>query len=230
MTTRLKIGEISRQTRVPASTIRYYVSQGLLPKPDKVNRNMSYYDEICVEKIRSILYLKESRHYPLTVIKNILKRMDQGLSLENAEELENTVIASPSEESRALVNRKEFLENTGLTSAELKEAEKVRMIMPYRDERGGKRYDRDDIRFGRDVVRVFLDKAEGTDLKPGDFGSYVTLCNKVCDQEESMRRKLVKGKSTREKLDTTVEVIRLSHFFRTYIFKRLYQRRLKGDI
>ena len=80
------------------------------------------------------------------------------------------------------------------------------------------------------MVRSFLDRAKQPDLAFDDFGSYVDLCNRVCDHEESMRRKIVKGKSTKERLETTIELVRQSDLFRNYVFKRLYQRRLKGDI
>ena len=39
----LKIGEIAKKSGVPPSTIRYYVRQGLLPEPTKVNKSMAYY-------------------------------------------------------------------------------------------------------------------------------------------------------------------------------------------
>jgi DNA-binding transcriptional MerR regulator len=60
-----KIGEIAKRSGVPASTIRYYVKEGLLPSPEKVNKKMAYYDESCITKLEAIQHLQEKRFYPL---------------------------------------------------------------------------------------------------------------------------------------------------------------------
>lgn len=229
MANRYKISEISKQTNVPTSTIRYYVSQGLIPKPEKVNRNMSYYDESCIDKLRAINFLKESRRYPLTIIRNILKRMDQGLSIENAEQIENMVFFEQSEEKKTLYTRQEFLEYSGLTSAELKEAEKFELIIPYYEENNKKYYDHEDIGFGRDVIKNFLD-LNRDDIKLKDFRFYVELFNRMIEQEDVLRKKLVKGKSTTENINITMEMIRVGDFVRTYISKRLLQKRTKEKV
>ena len=85
----MKIGEIAKRSGVPPSTIRYYVRQGLLPEPTKVNKSMAYYDEGCIQRIQAIRHLQETKYFPLPVIRNILRRMDEGLSLEEAEAIED---------------------------------------------------------------------------------------------------------------------------------------------
>jgi DNA-binding transcriptional MerR regulator len=102
----LKIGEIARKSGVPPSTIRYYVRQGLLPEPIKVNKSMAYYDESCVEKIQAIRHLQEKRYFPLAVIKNILRRMDEGLSLEEAEAIEDAVFGNQTDLPATLIDRR----------------------------------------------------------------------------------------------------------------------------
>ncbi len=86
---KLKIGEIAKRSGLRPSTIRYYVGEGLLPKPEKANEKMAYYDEACIERLRVIQELKERRYFPLYLIKNILRRMDEGLNLTEAETIEN---------------------------------------------------------------------------------------------------------------------------------------------
>jgi len=100
-----KIGEIAKQSGVQPSTIRYYVRQGLLPEPNKVNKSMAYYDESCVEKIQAIRYLQEKRYYPLSIIKNVIRRMDEeGMSLEEAESIEDVVFGT----ANNLVEKRNF--------------------------------------------------------------------------------------------------------------------------
>ena len=48
----IKIGEIAKRSGVPVSTIRFYVKEGLLPFPEKVNKKMAYYDESCIKEDR----------------------------------------------------------------------------------------------------------------------------------------------------------------------------------
>jgi DNA-binding transcriptional MerR regulator len=69
---RLKIGEVARQADVPTSVITFYLSQGLLPKPVKTSRNMAYYDEATVERVRLIRELTQNAFLPLRVVKKVL--------------------------------------------------------------------------------------------------------------------------------------------------------------
>ncbi|MBI9092924.1 MAG: MerR family transcriptional regulator [Desulfobacterium sp.] len=222
----LKISELAKRTKVATSTIRYYVSQGLLPEPKKINKNMSYYDKSCIEKIRAILFLKDTRRYPLSLIKNILKRMDQGLSLVNAEAIENSVFGTTPDETKSLVNEQEFLESTGLTPTELSEAERIELLMPYLHENNQRLYDHEDISFGRDVLKHFLEM--GLALK--DFDFYIRYGKKIIEQEDLIRKKLVKGTSTKDNINTTVELARRADFTRGYILRRLLQRKTQANI
>jgi len=68
-----KIGEIARKTGVSPSTIKYYIAEGLLPKPKKTSRNMAYYDASYISRIKMIKELQSKRYLPLKVIKKILQ-------------------------------------------------------------------------------------------------------------------------------------------------------------
>jgi len=70
----MKIKDVVQQTGVPKQTIHYYLQQGLLPKPRKLNKNLSEYDDRHVERIRLIKELQEDYFLPLSVIKKILKK------------------------------------------------------------------------------------------------------------------------------------------------------------
>ncbi|MCK7509323.1 MAG: MerR family transcriptional regulator [Desulfobacterales bacterium] len=117
---KLKIGEIAKRSGVRPSTIRYYVGEGLLPRPEKANEKMAYYDEACLDKLRAIQELKEKRYFPLYLIKNILRRMDEGLSLSEAETVENAVFGSSDRIGRGLIDRQTFLEADRLDGKRVK--------------------------------------------------------------------------------------------------------------
>lgn len=83
----LKMREVSRMTGVPAGTIRYYINEGLLPKPHKTHRNMAYYDESYVERIKLIKELQEKRFFPLSIIKQILEQRESSMDDEEVRTL-----------------------------------------------------------------------------------------------------------------------------------------------
>jgi len=222
---KLKIGEIAKRSGVRASTIRYYVGEGLLPKPEKANEKMAYYDEVCIDKLRAIQELKEKRYFPLYLIKNILRRMDEGLSLPEAEMVENAVFGSESIE-RGLVNRAAFLEATGMTEKELKQAEKLGILIPYTTGADEPIYNDDDVRVGRDGIKQL--SRLGTDL--GELSFMVEQGKKIVEKEMALRRKIVAGKSTRENILITSELTRIGNFYRDYILRRLFQKKVEQNI
>jgi DNA-binding transcriptional MerR regulator len=68
----LKISELADRSDVSVGTIKHYLREGLLPEPVKTSRNMAYYPEHFVERIRLIKQLQEERFMPLRVIKSML--------------------------------------------------------------------------------------------------------------------------------------------------------------
>jgi DNA-binding transcriptional MerR regulator len=69
----LKISELADRSDVSVGTIKHYLREGLLPEGVKTSRNMAYYPEEFVERIRLIKQLQEERFMPLRVIKSMLE-------------------------------------------------------------------------------------------------------------------------------------------------------------
>lgn len=80
MQKKLRMSELSKKTGVAPGAIKYYLKEGLLPKPHKTSRNMAYYDPICIERLKLIRELQTKRFLPLRVIKSILETSDRTLS------------------------------------------------------------------------------------------------------------------------------------------------------
>jgi DNA-binding transcriptional MerR regulator len=74
MTTKpgMKMSELATASGVSAGTIKHYLREGLLPEPVKTSRNMAYYPEEFVDRIRLIKQLQEERFMPLRLIKSML--------------------------------------------------------------------------------------------------------------------------------------------------------------
>lgn len=222
----LKIGEISKRSGVPASTIRYYVKEGLLPPPSKTNKKMAYYDESCIEKLKAIGLLQEKRYYPLSLIRNILRRMDGGFTFEEAEAVENAVFAPEAGGEVTLVDRAGFLGLTGLSADQLEEVEAIGLVIPYLNEKGAALYDQEDITVARDAVKQVY--ALGIDPKSFEF--YVTLGHQITDHEVAFRRKLIRGMSSKDNAEVTAHLTRAANHFRSYILRRLFQQKIQSRI
>jgi DNA-binding transcriptional MerR regulator len=222
----LKIGEIAKRSGVPPSTIRYYVRQGLLPEPDKVNKSMAYYDESCIEKIQAIRHLQERKYFPLSVIKNIMRRMDHGVSLDEAEAIEDAVFGAQMELSEKLLDKSEFLKATGLSNDELQMALKLDILIPYLQEKGRTLYNQEDVRFAREVLKKIINF--GQDLQELNF--YVDLGKQIVEHEMKLRRAAVKGKSPQDNIRITTDISKMADFLRSYVIRRLFQRKVQAVI
>jgi len=71
----LKMSELAEQSGVSAGTIKHYLREGLLGEGGEVlrtSRNMAYYPQDYVERIRLIKRLQEERFMPLRVIREVM--------------------------------------------------------------------------------------------------------------------------------------------------------------
>jgi DNA-binding transcriptional MerR regulator len=71
----LKMSELAQRSGVSAGTIKHYLREGLLGDQHEVvrtSRNMAYYPEDFVERVRLIKRLQEERFMPLRVIRELI--------------------------------------------------------------------------------------------------------------------------------------------------------------
>ena len=221
----MKVGQIVKQSGVPASTIRYYVKEGLLHVPVKVNKKMSYYDESCIERLKTIQKLQEKR-FPLSSIKNILDRVAQGISLEEAESLEDLVFGLPIGEADQLLDREAYLEITGLTREELEEVERVGLLMPFISEKGQARYDPEDVMMGKNVFKMIFQ----LNLSPREIEFYLTLGRQITKREHALRKKIIRNTTVTENVKITLDLTSAANMSRGYFLRRLFQRQAQEII
>ena len=222
----LKIGELSRKSGVPVSTIRYYAKEGLLPAPEKVNKKMAYYDEICIRKLNAIQHLQEKKYYPLAMIKNILRRMDDGFSFEEASAVEDAVLGPMAAGVMNLVDRTEFLRLTGLKPEQLDEVERIGLIMPYLREKKNCLYNSEDVTVAREAIRQVYQFG----IDPNDFEFYVRLGHEITDHEVAFRKRIIRGMSAKDNAEITTNLTRAANLFRGYILRRLFQQKIQTRI
>jgi DNA-binding transcriptional MerR regulator len=71
----LKMSELAQRSGVSSGTIKHYLREGLLGTDDDVlrtSRNMAYYPEAFVDRVRLIKRLQEERFMPLRVIRDAM--------------------------------------------------------------------------------------------------------------------------------------------------------------
>lgn len=73
----MQIKELSQRTRVPAKTIRFYESIGLLPPPARATNNYRVYAAAAIERLRFIAGAR-SLNLRLAEIRTILGLRDSG--------------------------------------------------------------------------------------------------------------------------------------------------------
>jgi DNA-binding transcriptional MerR regulator len=95
------ITEVAALTGTPVRTIRYYLSEGLLPSPGKVG-TAARYDEAFVARLRAIRRLQE-RHLPLAEIRKALESMPDESVIAAIEPVEEPPSGSASEYVRRLL-------------------------------------------------------------------------------------------------------------------------------
>jgi DNA-binding transcriptional MerR regulator len=157
----LKIGELAKRTGVQKETIHFYINQGLLPRPFKTSRNMAYYDERYIGRIRLIKELQLKRFLPLKVIREIISEDTGALSPSELNVIR--LGGGPLAELEKLRHEFEPLslaalsERSGLPEDEILDMERCEMISSEENEQGEKVYGDNDIR----IVEAFAEVRRG---------------------------------------------------------------------
>jgi DNA-binding transcriptional MerR regulator len=68
---KMKIGELAQRSGVPASTIRYYEREGLLPKAQRGANGYRAYEDGALERL-DLIQLGQSLGFPLETIRTML--------------------------------------------------------------------------------------------------------------------------------------------------------------
>jgi DNA-binding transcriptional MerR regulator len=156
-----KMAELVKRTGLKRETVHFYIHNGLLPRPPKTERNVAYYDESYVDRIRLIKELQLKYFLPLRVIKEILPRTSARMSraetdllrvgmsgLLQLQELRRTCEALTLDELSA---------KTGLRKEEIVEMEGCEMISSVQGQNGRKVYQENDVK----VIEAFAGIRKG---------------------------------------------------------------------
>jgi DNA-binding transcriptional MerR regulator len=76
----LRMKDLCDLTGLPRQAIHFYIQQGLLPPGHKTGRNMAFYGDEHVERLRLVKKLQHERFLPLKAIKALLDDQDSAFS------------------------------------------------------------------------------------------------------------------------------------------------------
>jgi DNA-binding transcriptional MerR regulator len=83
----VRISDLAERAGVPAATIKHYMREGLLPRPQALtSRNMAYYDPRLAERVKTIKDLQSRRFLPLKLIGELLEPPPSAALRADAEE------------------------------------------------------------------------------------------------------------------------------------------------
>lgn len=103
----LKISQLAQRAGVSIPTVKHYVREGLLPRPQKTSRNMAYYSEDDIARIRLVKKMQKERFLPLAVIKQLL---DAGESFDGERALGKASLKTAQDTSHAKPVKRSGLE------------------------------------------------------------------------------------------------------------------------
>ena len=145
------MSQLSRQTGISPATINFYIREGLLPVPTlKTSRNMAYYDESFLTRIRLIRRLQETKRLPLRVIKSLLA------NAEPADHRSTAVSRGQKNGVSHAANRAVPLSRGEVDSARLV-VELESKVLPFLDRDVPKRLSIDDVIAKTGIAREDLD-------------------------------------------------------------------------
>jgi DNA-binding transcriptional MerR regulator len=164
----LKMSELADRSGVSPGTIKHYLREGLLGEHGEVlrtSRNMAYYPEEFVERLRLIKRLQEQRFMPLRVIRELIANEPQ--RAQRLIELEDRILERAIEAGESdRVSRASVRTTYKLPRNVLHRLEQLQILTP-----NGRGYDADDVAIIEAISRF---RAGGYEEKLG-FTVYDTL-------------------------------------------------------
>jgi AcrR family transcriptional regulator len=96
----MTISQLSSLSTIPLSTIKFYIRESLIPRPNKIRGTRAYYDSRHLNKLRLIKKIQSEGKVPLSKIKEIIDLIDDSDRLEErhigpgGEDLKEAIVTS----------------------------------------------------------------------------------------------------------------------------------------
>lgn len=176
-------------TGLPRQAIHFYIQQGLLPPGRKTGRNMAWYTDAHVERLKLVRQLQHERFLPLKAIRALVNGQDDAFTPQQRSFLVNVKQRlSPAFPTRSgqieTLDADALLSALGLARRELDRMIQLEMIVTRTDEGGRTLIAKDDawmLEFLADLRRIGLTPELGFDV--GEIAFYEEAVSKLFDRE-----------------------------------------------
>lgn len=186
----LSVGDVVRLLHsefpdVSASSLRFLEQEGLVRPARSAGRQRLYRDED-VARIRLIKRLQSRRRYPLSEIRRMLGKLERATDVEAEiaflESLHTPVSYDP---AFVPLSADRLAAQTRLSPSAVARLTRMRLLLPQRDERGGQRFDEDDLAVARLVAAEL-----GRGARLADFAPYAGAMRALVEEEFRLFLKL----------------------------------------
>jgi len=212
----MRMRDLERRSGLPRSTIHYYVREGLLPPPERPSPNSAIYSERHAALLEQLARLRTPPlgPMPLPMMKRVVSRLKDGVSIEMALSLEKAVagVVDPQGLSSRL-NRTQLCKAAGMSRKRLGELIDAGAIVP--DPTDGQ-FDSMDL----ELARIYQELLSVTGMKPSDTKPIADRIRKESRYEMDLRNKAIKGKNADEASQITLLMEQSIHAIRNYLYYR----------
>ncbi len=133
-----KMKDLSDKTGLPRQVIHFYIKEGLVPEGRKTGRNMAYYGEAHLDRIRLVRKLQHERFLPLKAIRALLDSHEGAFSAAQrrllGEVQQRLAITARSASLPTLAGP--ILDRNGLDRADLEELAEAGILGVSQDDKG----------------------------------------------------------------------------------------------
>jgi predicted DNA-binding transcriptional regulator AlpA len=213
----LRMKELAEATGLPKSAILHYVAQGLLPEPVRTGPNMAYYDPACIERIKYIKTIQSRYAFPLSKIRTILARKDQGKDTLPIIELSETIFGSA---DGAPLDEAAFRDVTGLSSKQIQALTESELLLPLEEGQ----YSEQDVAIGRIYARGFA-----LGVAVSDMAFYPVAARQIVDGEMRLRARVTTHLPEDQDAGLTQGLVQAARATRNYVIDRTFQRRIAAS-
>jgi len=214
----LKMKELEEMTGESRATILYWLSQGLLPPPEKTSANMSWYDSRYPRLIEAIRLLQKRMNHSIADIRALVEQQGGPLALLSAREKIDDFLFGGASPMSARMSREELLESAGIDPGTLDRMLDLGIVRP---ERPGE-FDEGDLNAASKVGFLV---SIGIPLE--DLAFYGKAADSVARRESEMISREWKANPPEDIGKARLKAQRELSFARQYYFGRAFRREVE---
>jgi len=214
----LKMKELEELTGETRATILYWLSQGLLPPPEKTSANMSWYDARYPKLIETIRLLQRRMNHSIADIRALVEKQGGPMALLNAREKLDDFLFGGTSPLSARMGRDELLEAVGLEPEVLDRMLELGILRPEKPVE----FDEGDFNAASKVKALV---ALGIPLE--DLAFYGKAADSVASREREMISREWEAVPPEDIEKAKLHAQRELSFARQYYFGRAFRREVE---